>query len=210
MIENTISAIVIGFLLGAPAGISPGPMLILIISETFQYGLRAGAKVAFTPLLTDIPVLIISGLLFAKISNIDLLLGIISLSGAAFITSLAVRGLKNANFKIAFTALKPLKFRELILVNITNPNPYLFWFTVGAPLMVQSFQNSFSLGAIFLLGFYIGLVGTKFVLAVVASKSRGFLKGTLYKRIIQFLNLLLLGFVFLLISEGITLLGLDV
>ena len=75
--------------------------------------------------------------------------------------------------------------------------------------MAQSFQNSFSVGAIFLLGFYIGLVGTKFILVMVTSKSRSFFRGTFYKRIIQFLNLLLFGFAFLLISEGITFLGLD-
>jgi len=58
MIDSLFGVLTIGFLLGAPAGITPGPMLVLIISETFRHGIRAGAKVAFIPLLTDLPVVL--------------------------------------------------------------------------------------------------------------------------------------------------------
>ena len=51
MIESIIGILTIGFLLGAPAGFSPGPMMVLIIAETLRHGIRAGAKVAFMPLL---------------------------------------------------------------------------------------------------------------------------------------------------------------
>ena len=79
MIDSIWGIFTIGLLLGAPSGIAPGPMLILIISETLRHGIRAGAKVAFIPLLTDIPVVLISGFLFAQISNMNILLGSISL-----------------------------------------------------------------------------------------------------------------------------------
>ena len=46
MIESIIGILTIGFLLGAPAGFSPGPMMVLIIAETLRHGIRAGAKVA--------------------------------------------------------------------------------------------------------------------------------------------------------------------
>ena len=61
MIDSIWGIFTIGLLLGAPSGIAPGPMLILIISETLRHGIRAGAKVACIPLLTDIPVVLISG-----------------------------------------------------------------------------------------------------------------------------------------------------
>jgi hypothetical protein len=41
-------------------------------SEAFRHGIRAGAKVAFIPLLTDLPIVLVSGILFAKLSNVDL------------------------------------------------------------------------------------------------------------------------------------------
>ena len=64
MIDSIWGIFTIGLLLGAPSGIAPGPMLILIISETLRHGIRAGAKVACTPLLTDIPVVLTSGFIF--------------------------------------------------------------------------------------------------------------------------------------------------
>ena len=64
MIESIWGILLVGFLLGAPAGFSPGPMLVLIISETLRRGIHAGAKVAFMPLITDIPLLLFSGFFF--------------------------------------------------------------------------------------------------------------------------------------------------
>ena len=85
MIDSIWGIFTIGLLLGAPSGIAPGPMLILIISETLRHGIRAGAKVACIPLLTDTPVVLISGFLFTQISNMNILLGAISLFGSVFL-----------------------------------------------------------------------------------------------------------------------------
>jgi threonine/homoserine/homoserine lactone efflux protein len=207
MIESLLGAMTIGFLLGAPAGISPGPMLVLIISETFRHGIRAGAKVAFIPLLTDLPVVLVSGFLFAKLSSLEFLLGVISIAGAVFITYLGSRSIKIAGTKIPAHTPKPLSLRELIIANLTNPNPYLFWFTVGAPLMVRSYHQSLSIGTAFLFSFYLGLIGVKFLLAIVAGKSRSFLQGTWYRRIMQFLGFALIGFALILLRDGAIFLG---
>ena len=51
MIESIWAIFTAGLLLGAPSGFAPGPMLLLIISETLRHGKRAGAKVACIPLL---------------------------------------------------------------------------------------------------------------------------------------------------------------
>ena len=208
MIESIIGILTIGFLLGAPAGFSPGPMMVLIIAETLRHGIRAGAKVAFMPLLTDAPVLLVSGFLFTKISNVDFMLGVISMAGAAFLIYLGVKSVKNSSAEISDYTPKPLSLRELIIANLANPNPYLFWFTVGAPLMVRSFQHSFSLGAAFLFSFYLGLVGVKFMLAIVAGKSRSFLQEIWYRRIMQFLGFVLIGFAFFLFRDGLNIFGL--
>jgi len=39
MIDSIWGIFTIGLLLGAPSGIAPGPMLILIISETLRHGI---------------------------------------------------------------------------------------------------------------------------------------------------------------------------
>ena len=95
-----------------------------------------------------------------------------------------------------------------MIANLANPNPYLFWFTVGGPLMVRSFRHNLVTGVSFLLSFYLGLIGAKLILAIVASKSRDFLQGLLYRRIMQLLSLMLIGFSGYLMLEGMVFLGL--
>ena len=74
--------------------------------------------------------------------------------------------------------------------------------------MVRSFQNNWGAGVSFLLSFYLGLVGAKLILAIAASKSRDFLQGLLYRRTMQLLSLMLIGFSGYLMLEGMVFLGL--
>mgnify|MGYP000011692108 FL=1 len=207
MIESIWGIFTIGLLLGAPSGIAPGPMLILIISETLRHGIRAGAKVACIPLLTDTPVVLISGFLFAQISNMNILLGAISLFGSVFLLYLGTKSIRTANAEITDFTPRPLLLKELMIANLVNPNPYLFWFTVGAPLMVRSFQQTLGSGITFLFSFYLGLCGVKLLLAIAAGKSRNFLHGMLYRRITQFLGFALIGFAIMLFRDGLIFLG---
>ena len=161
MIESIWGILTVGFLLGAPAGFSPGPMLVLIISETLRHGVRSGAKVAFIPLITDIPLLLFSGFFFSKLSDFDLLIGSTSLAGSVFLLYLGIKSFRLASSEIQDFSPKKLLLKELILANFFNPNPYLFWLTVGAPLMVNSFNRSIISGVSFLFSFYLGLVGFK-------------------------------------------------
>ena len=50
----------IGLLLGLSSGISPGPLLTLVIAETLRYGLGAGIRVAITPFITDLPIILLT------------------------------------------------------------------------------------------------------------------------------------------------------
>ena len=74
--------------------------------------------------------------------------------------------------------------------------------------MVRSFQHNWVTGFSFLLSFYLGLVGVKLILAIAAGKSRTFLQGLLYRRIMQLLSLMLMGFAVYLMLEGMVFLGL--
>ena len=74
--------------------------------------------------------------------------------------------------------------------------------------MVRSFQHNWDTGISFLLSFYLGLVGVKLILAIATGKSRDFLQGLLYRRIMQLLSLMLMGFAVYLMLEGMVFLGL--
>ena len=72
-------------------------MLLLIISETLRHGKLAGAKVACIPLLTDAPIVLASGLLFTQITNMNMLLGGISIVGSIFLLYLGIKSIRTAN-----------------------------------------------------------------------------------------------------------------
>jgi threonine/homoserine/homoserine lactone efflux protein len=114
MIDNIWGIFTIGLLLGAPSGIAPGPMLILIISETLRHSIHAGAKVAFIPLLTDIPVVLISGFLFAQISNMNILLGAISLFGSVFLLYLGTNSIRTATAEILNLTPRSLRLTYIL------------------------------------------------------------------------------------------------
>lgn len=208
MIVNIWGILTVGFFLGASAGFTPGPMLVLIISETLRHGLRAGAKVAFIPLITDIPLLLLSGFFFSKLSNFDFLIGSTSLAGSMFLLYLGIKSFRISSTEAQNFSTQKLLLKELIVANFFNPNPYLFWLTVGAPLMVSSFNQNLISGTSFLFSFYFGLVGSKFLLAIITRKSSSFLQGSWYRLIMQLLSLILIGFSFFLLKDGLNLLGL--
>ena len=204
MIESIWAVFSTGLLLGAPSGLAPGPMLLLIISETLRHGKRAGLKVACIPLLTDAPIVLASGLLFTQITNMNTLLGVISIIGSIFLLHIGVKSLLAANSEFIDYTPRPLLLREIMIANLTNPNPYLFWFTVGAPIMVRSFQHNLSKGLSFLVSFYLGMVGIKLILAIATGESRDFLQGFLYKSTMQLLSLMLICFAIYLMLDGIS------
>jgi len=51
---NAFESLFPGIILGLVAGLSPGPMLALVIAETLKFGKEEGFKVAVSPLITDL------------------------------------------------------------------------------------------------------------------------------------------------------------
>ena len=73
--------ITIGILLGLSAGFAPGPLLTLVISETLRHDIRAGIRVALSPIFTDLPIIILSLAVLSQLAGSENILGIISLIG---------------------------------------------------------------------------------------------------------------------------------
>jgi threonine/homoserine/homoserine lactone efflux protein len=42
---------------GLSAGLSPGPLMTLVIAETLKRGIPAGIRIAVAPLITDLPII---------------------------------------------------------------------------------------------------------------------------------------------------------
>ena len=101
----------------------------------------------------------------------------------------------------------PKSLAKGIATNVLSPYPYLFWLSVGAPAMNKALALSVAAPVAFICGFYSMLVGSKILLAVVVGKSRGFLAGPAYRCILRMLGLLLVLLAFVLMRDGLRLLG---
>jgi threonine/homoserine/homoserine lactone efflux protein len=198
-----------GIIYGLSAGISPGPLLALVISESVRNGTRAGIRVALSPLLTDLPVILLSTLALSWVAGFNLLLGGITLAGGLFVFYLAWESLRAAPLPPDQPAAAQHSLRRGVMVNALNPHPYLFWLTVGAPTLLRAWNETPFSAAGFLLGFYACLVGSKVVVAWLVGRWRSFFTGPAYRWIMRLLGVLLAVFAVLLVREGLGLLGLN-
>ena len=199
----------IGLLLGLSAGISPGPLLTLVIAETLRYGLGAGIRVAITPFITDLPIILLTLIILSRLANYEWLLGVISLVGGIVLLIMGFDCLMARGVVTAGEAARSNSLIKGILANLLNPHPYLFWFSVGAPLMTQALgQNAAALIG-FIVGFYLFLVGSKVILAVMVARSAAFLSGRIYLYVMRFLGAMLGLLAVFLFYDGLNLLRMN-
>jgi len=202
-----IHSLTIGAALGLSAGVAPGPLLALVISETLQHGVKAGVKVALAPVITDLPIIALACVAIAKLSGFHDVLGVLSLAGGLFLVFMGCDTMRPTQLGPASPAAKPGSLAKGILANVLNPHPYLFWFSVGVPTMVKAFQLSSMAPLAFIGGFYTMLVGSKILLSMVVGKSATFLAGSGYRYTMRLLGLLLWALAVALIRDGLKLLG---
>ncbi len=198
-----IELLLAGITLGLYAGFSPGPLLVLVITQTLKHGYQEGVKVAFTPIISDIPVVAICLLFLSLISGYNLILGIISIMGGFYLGYLAYDCFKKPGLSVDTSLENPKSLQKGIMLNLINPAPYLFWITIGGPIIIPAYEeNPFSI-LLFLIGFYALLVGSKIVLSYGTSKSRDFLTGRLYIYIMRVLGGVLVIFAIYFIMQGL-------
>jgi threonine/homoserine/homoserine lactone efflux protein len=197
-----------GTLLGLASGFAPGPLLVLVVSETLRHDIRAGIKVAMAPLITDVPIIIISLLVLNRLAHFKTIVGGISILGGLFIFYLGYESIKTKGLEINLTPSISNSFKKGVITNALNPHPYIFYVTVGAPIIFKAINQNFALAFLFIGSFLIFLVGSKVILAMVVERSRAFLKGPLYIWLMRILGALLLFFSIMLFREGLRLLGL--
>ena len=204
-----IEFLAIGIVLGLSAGLAPGPLLTLVISETLQHDIRSGIRVAISPFFTDLPIIILTLVVLSRLSGFHQILGVISLIGGCVILYMGYESLnpKRSESDLSKTAA-PRSLTKGILANALSPHPYLFWFTVGGPTVNKAYSSSLVSAFAFMGSFYLLLVGSKVVLAILVGRSKSFLSGTMYVYTMRFLGIALCVLALLLFQDGLELLGL--
>lgn len=196
-----IPYLLIGITYGITAGFSPGPLLILVIAETLKHSWKEGLKVALAPLLTDVPIILVTLLILSRLSEFEFILGIISLLGFFFLIYL---GYQNLKVRIENTSsFKTNSLKKGILVNFLSPHPYLFWMLIGAPTTIKAYEVNLSASFLFISGFYLFIVGAKMGVALLADKSKQLLNTKAFKLIIKAMGVVLIILALLLLKDAL-------
>lgn len=206
--ETVLAAVSLGLF----AGVSPGPLMALVLTASLERGFRAGALAAIAPLLTDAPVILLSFAVLGRVPE-NFLAGV-TVAGGVFVAWIGVQTIVEARGPLAPGRVPPATSdRRYVwrgaMVNLLSPHPWIFWFTVGTPLMIERWAVARWESVAFLAIFLCLLVGCKVVIAWATSHGRRF-AGTLgHRRALIVLGVLLIAFAVWLAGQGVAgLLGL--
>jgi threonine/homoserine/homoserine lactone efflux protein len=199
MTDTTLVSIFIqGAALGFAAAITPGTFQTYLISESLSGGFRRAAPVAFAPLISDAPIIILSLLLLDQLP--ENFLRVISLAGGIFALYLAWRLLvswrSGTVIMVNNGETEKGSLRRGVIANFLTPGPYLFWTLVSGPILLEAGRQSIALGAAFLIGFYGIMIAGLLGIALLIAQAR-----RLGPRVVQ--GLLLLSSLILVIFAGL-------
>lgn len=162
--------------IGFAAGVSPGPMLGLVIAVSLERGFGAGARVAMAPLITDAPIVALTLVAVERLPGA--VVRALACAGGAYLLFLAFDTFRRARRAELAAQAQEASTRDLwdlwkaVVANVLSPHPWLFWLGAGAPLLTGAWDRSPWRGTAFLVSFYLLLVGTKVVVAKVVSLGR--------------------------------------
>jgi threonine/homoserine/homoserine lactone efflux protein len=163
-----------GLALGMTAAASPGPFQTYLVNQTLNKGGQKTVPLAFAPLISDIPIVLI--ILLALDHLPAQFLRFVSLAGGIFVLylswSLLRQWIKPAQSNRSDTdRSQSVSYEETrarvaqsslmrgVLMNSMSPGPYTFWMLVSGPILLAALRQSWLMGATFLFGFYGALIG---------------------------------------------------
>jgi threonine/homoserine/homoserine lactone efflux protein len=204
---NFIEFLALGAFLGLTAGISPGPLLAITISETLQHGKWNGIKVAVSPLITDLPIVLSVLFVLSQLASSSFIIGIIAFFGASYLIYSGMESLKTKQGSFELNLEKKDALKRGVIVNFVNPHPYIFWLSIGGPIIFKSLNTHIWATILFMFGFYSLLVGSKVVVALIVEKSKYFIKSKYYFSIVRVLGIAQILFGLAFIKVGLDSLG---
>lgn len=182
MNEYVLSA----FIFGITAGFSPGPLSIIVVQQTLEKGLRNGLKASLAPMITDGPIIAVTLLVLTRLKNINIFIGILSLIGGLYLLWLSFKMIRMKKLPYSKTPGTNTSLNAAIKVNFLNPNPYLFWFTVGGTYILLGTKLQ---SMIFVSVGISTLICSKMFIAFITSRFRKMLESYIYLFIMKLLGI---------------------
>ena len=191
---------------GLTGGLAPGPLMTLVLTQTLRHGAREGIKTALAPLITDGPIIAVLLVFLDEVAAIKPLIGAIGIAGTLYLLWLAWESWTSPPPSAAdVSTAAPRSIVRGALVNLLNPNPYLFWLTAGTPMLVKAWRQGWIVAAAFIAIFFLCLVGSKIALALAVARSRERIAGRWYRPAMRVLATLLVVFAVIVARDAIAL-----
>ncbi|WP_210453220.1 LysE family translocator [Pantoea ananatis] len=190
------------FTFGLVAGLKPGPLGIIVIQQTLSRGLSSGVLASLSPILSDTPIIILAIIILRNFSNIDIFIALISLTGGLNLLWISIKLLKVNMNKFSDNNLSSSSLLMAVKINLLNPTPYLFWFTIGGSYIIS---GTFMESILFSFVSVASLILSKIFVALLALYFKGFLSSNRYLYVMRTLSLVLFIFGFQLIYRSLEL-----
>src|SRR5512140_1299666 len=159
---------------GFAAAAQPGPFQTYLVSQTLTKGWRRTLPASLAPLLSDGPILALCLLVLSQIPA--WLQRFLYLAGGLFVLYLAYSAYASWKaFDPNLTSIEMGSQRSLLkaaLINMLNPNPYIFWSLVTGPILLAGWRESPAHGIGFLAGFYATMILGACTIIVVFGSAR--------------------------------------
>lgn len=141
------------------------------------------------------------------LSGSGIFLGAVSLVGALFLVYLGYETFSSVEVPHLTGQTKVQPLMKGVVTNFLNPHPYLFWFTVGTPIIMKAFSGGAGQVASFIAGFYIFITGSKVFLSFLAGSAGHLLEGRAYGYCMRVLGILLWVCALVLARDGMRFFG---
>lgn len=170
-----ISTVLAALILGACAGMAPGPYTTMVVATALERGFRPAGRLALTPLVTDIGPLVTTALVLDVLHPAALT--VIGVLGGVVVAVVGLRFLVHHRHPphVEPSLERPRQsagFWHVALSAVLSPAPWLFWLVVGSPLLLRSWNRSPGEGLLFILLLFGTNIGTATALAWGASHGR--------------------------------------
>jgi len=145
--------LILGITYAFAAAVQPGPLQTYLISQTLTHGWRRTLPAAFSPLVSDGPVILLVLLVLTRVPA--WMAQLLRLAGGIFVLYLAWGAMQAwRTYDARPMQPAPSSLLRAALVNVLNPNPYISWTLVLGPLLLKAWRETPSHGVALLAGFY--------------------------------------------------------
>jgi threonine/homoserine/homoserine lactone efflux protein len=174
--------------------LSFSPFKLFVFSSALRQGWRKSLPLALTPLIADIPIILLIWLILRQIP--DAALHALRIAGGLFYIYLAVGLIRRANHPVDAQTVSnspQRSFWQAITAIWITPQVYINWSVIGVPALLTYGDESPWNAVAFLIGFYVlWVVGL--AAQIVIFGQAGKLNQTATRYVIIAASLLLVGF----------------